>query len=128
MKDRRKLSVSRNRPVHTYAELWHASYCVLDAGLREPRGSSWQFLSSAILTAFAFEAYLNHVGPSTLEGWQQKERYSVWSKFRLLRKALGVVFPRGKGVRPLKSIDELFMLRDTLAHGRSHEEIGRAQV
>ena len=36
-----------------------------------PTGSSWQFLSSALLTAFAFEAYLNHVGPKIFEAWDR---------------------------------------------------------
>src|SRR3954453_6949763 len=108
MNDRRKLAVSRQRPVHSYAELWHASHCVLEAGLREPRGSSWQFLSSAVLTAFTFEAYLNHIGPQTIDDWSAKERHGMWDKFKLLRKALGVAFPLGKGARPLKTIAELF--------------------
>lgn len=83
--------------------------------------SSWQFLSSAVLTAFAFEAYLNHIGPQTVDDWDTKERFPVWSKFKLLWKALGVTFPRGKSVRPLKTVADLFSFRDSLAHGRSHE-------
>jgi hypothetical protein len=121
MTSRRKLIVSRQRTVHSYAELWHASHCVLEVGLHEPRGSSWQFLSCAVLTAFTFEAYLNHIGPSTLLDWPAKERFAMWSKFKLLRKELGVTFPRGKSVRPLKTIAELFAFRDALAHGKSLE-------
>ena len=121
MNDRRKLVVRRQRPVHSYAELWHASHCVLEVGLREPRGSSWQFLSSAVLTAFSFEAYLNHIGPQTVEDWPAKERFAMWSKFKILRKALGATFPRGRSVRPLKTIAELFAFRDSLAHGKSLE-------
>ena len=116
-----KLKVNRQRPVHSYAELWHASYCVLDAGQKNPVGSSWQFLSSILLTAFTFEAYLNHIGPHTLEEWAAKERFPLWSKFKHLRKALGVAFESGKGARPLKTIDEMFTFRDSLAHGRSLE-------
>ncbi len=116
-----KLLVSKQRPVHSYAELWHASHCVLEAGLRNPVGSSWQFLSSAVLTAFTFEAYLNHIGPQTVDDWDTKERFALWSKFKLLRKALGVTFPRGKSVRPLKTVADLFSFRDSLAHGKSHE-------
>ena len=115
-----KLLVSRQRRVYSYAELWHASRCVLDVGLRNPVGSSWQFLSSAVLTAFTFEAYLNHIGPQTVDHWDTKERFAVWSKFKLLRKALGVTFPRGKSVRPLKTIADLFSFRDSMAHGKSH--------
>lgn len=47
----RKALVSKQRVIHMYSELWHASGCVLDAGIREQRGSSWQLLSSIVLTA-----------------------------------------------------------------------------
>lgn len=116
-----RLFVTRNRPVHTYAELWHASQCVLQAGLKNPEGSAWQFLSSAIITAFTFEAYLNHIGPTIFDDWERRERFPLWSKFKDIRQALGVKFHNGKGTRPLKTIDELFKFRDSLAHGRSLE-------
>ena len=119
MSHKSKLLVSKQRHVHPYAELWHASQCVLEIGLRDPVGSSWQFLSSAVLTAFTFEAYLNHIGPSTTDYWDTHS--NIWSKFKLLRKALGVTFPDGKSVRPLKTVAELFVFRNSLAHGKSHE-------
>ena len=112
-------TISKERPVHTYAELWHASNCVLEVGLKEPEGSTWQFLSSAVLTAFTFEAYLNHIGPATLERWEEIERFSVWSKLTHIRKALKVAFPGGKGARPLKTVAQLFEFRNSLAHARS---------
>ena len=121
MSHKSKLFVSKQRHVHPYAELWHASQCVLEIGLRDPIGSSWQFLSSAVLTAFTFEAYLNHIGPQTVDDWATKERFPVWSKFKHLRKALGVTFPVGKSVRPLKTVVDLFAFRDYLAHGKSHK-------
>ncbi len=117
----RKAVVTKERTVHTYAELWHASGCVLDAGLKEPRGSSWQFLSSVVLTAFAFEAYLNHVGPRTIACWSQLERLPPWAKFELLCETLGVRFPKGTDARPLQTITKLLAFRNTMAHGRSTE-------
>jgi hypothetical protein len=116
-----RLLVTKQRPVHSYAELWHASYCVLNVGLNNPAGCAWQFLSSTVLTAFTFEAYLNHIGPRVLNDWEEKEKLPLWSKFKHLRKALDVQFPQGKGARPLKTIAELFSFRNTLAHGRSCE-------
>ena len=67
-----------------------------------PIGSTWQYLSSVVLTAFAFEAYLNHVGPLTLESWPTLERSSVFAKFALLAEVLEVKFDGGKKVRPLQ--------------------------
>ncbi len=117
----RKALVVKKRMVHAYSELWHASHCVLEAGIREPRGSSWQFLSSAVLTAFAFEAYLNHVGPSVVSCWSQLERLPPWAKFELLCETLNVKFADGPGKRPLQTIVKLLEFRNTMAHGRSEE-------
>lgn len=116
-----KAIVTKERTVHTYAELWHASHCVLEAGIREPRGSSWQFLSSAVLTAFAFEAYLNHVGPTVIACWPELERLPPWAKFELLCETLKVCFPDGLGKRPLQTIVKLLEFRNTMAHGRSDD-------
>lgn len=116
-----KVIVTKERTVHTYSELWHASHCVLEVGIREPRGSSWQFLSSAVLTAFAFEAYLNHVGPTVIVCWPELERLPPWAKFELLCETLKVCFPDGLGERPLQTIVKLLDFRNTMAHGRSDD-------
>ena len=114
-----KVVVKKERAVHTYAELWHASNCVLESGAEREKGSSWQFLSSAVLTAFAFEAYLNHVGRRTIQCWEQLERLPPWSKFELLCETLGVEFTEGPGARPLQTVAKLLVFRNTIAHGRS---------
>jgi hypothetical protein len=115
----RKAIVTKERALHTYSELWHASQCVLEAGIRDPRGSSWQFLSSTLLTAFTFEAYLNHVGPTVIGCWSELERLRPWAKFELLCETLEVSFPDGRGKRPLQTIVKLLNFRNTMAHGRS---------
>ncbi len=111
--------MTKKRTVHTYAELWHASRCVLETGVRDERGSSWQFLSSIVLTAFTFEAYLNHVGPTVLRCWGELERLPPWAKFELLCEQLSVLFPDGPGKRPLQTLVELLEFRNAIAHGRS---------
>src|SRR5271170_7819469 len=95
-----KAHVEKTRTVHMYAELWHASASVLEAGCREKRGSSWQFLSSLILTAFTFEAYLNHTGESLISCWEDVERLPPLAKFNLLCEILKVNFAKGATARP----------------------------
>jgi hypothetical protein len=119
-KKRRKAIVTQERNIRTYAELWHASKKVLEVGLREPVGSSWQFLSSLVLTAFAFEAYMNHVGIEVLSCWENLERLSPSGKLELLCEVLDVKLPGGKTKRPVQTISQLLRFRNTLAHGRSH--------
>ncbi|MFZ5931905.1 MAG: hypothetical protein ACOY15_11915 [Pseudomonadota bacterium] len=113
----KKASVTKERTVHTYSELWHASSCVLEKGLCESEASSWQFLSSVILTAFTFEAYLNHTGEKIFSCWNDIERLPPLAKFALLCEELKVDFPQGK--RPRSTISELFTFRDSIAHGKS---------
>jgi hypothetical protein len=114
-----KVIVEKERIVHTYSELWHASDCVLNSGIEEPKGSSWQFLSSALLSAFTFEAYLNHVGERTIKCWEDLDRLPPMSKFNLICETLGVQFTDGLGARPLQTVEKLFNFRNTIAHGRS---------
>jgi hypothetical protein len=114
----RKVLVTQERDLRTYAELWHASECVLDVGAAQQSGTSWQFLSSIVLTAFAFEAYLNHVG-EPLSCWRCRDRPSLWSKLGLLCKALKVSLPWAEDDRPLQTVTELINFRNTLAHGRT---------
>jgi hypothetical protein len=111
----KKVLVTQERDLYTYAELWHASQCLLADGMKQPSGSSWQFLSSIVLTAFAFEAYLNHVGRQVFSCWESLEKRSWKSKLQRLCETLDVSLPE----RPRQTIDQLFKFRNTLAHGRS---------
>lgn len=113
----KKVLITKERKVHTYFELWRASSCVLEKGLCEAEGSSWQFLSSILLTAFAFEAYLNHAGEKVFSCWNDIDSLSPLKKFSLLSEKLSVNFPPGK--RPVSTIRELFIFRNSIAHGRS---------
>ncbi|MFK0309746.1 hypothetical protein ACIQUF_00740 [Pseudomonas sp. NPDC090233] len=111
--------VTKQRTLHTYSELWHASKCVLDVGLAEPDGCSRQFLSSALLTAFCFEAYMNHLGAKYLPVWKALERLSPLEKMEMLCHEFDVKFPHGMGGRPLQTVDKLFRFRNAIAHGKT---------
>jgi hypothetical protein len=92
---------------------------VLEKGARDSRGSSWQFMSSLILTAFALEAYMNHVGEHVLlSSWHGLERLPPLSKLDLLCEVLKVNLP-GPDKRPRQTLTKLFKFRNTVAHGRS---------
>lgn len=128
MTDKPKVVVHKERSVYTYSELWRASNSVLVSGLEQPKGSPCQFLSSIILTAFTFEAYLNHVGSRTVECWEHLDRLPPWSKFELLCETLNVKFQEGAGARPLQTVTKLLDFRNTIAHGRSVEIKNKPEV
>jgi hypothetical protein len=91
-----KARVEKTRTVHMYAELWHASASVLDAGWREQRGSSWEFLSSLILTAFSFEAYLNHAGDSLISCWGRLRTATTFGKIQSALRNPEAKFSKGQ--------------------------------
>jgi hypothetical protein len=115
----RTVEVLQSREVHTYSSLWHASNCVLRAVEKHPDGSSWQHLSSIVLSAFAFEAYMNHVGQQCFKCWEPLERLPPLAKFDLLCETLDVKFAKGMGERPLQTLSDLFRFRNTVSHGKS---------
>ncbi|MEO6338624.1 MAG: hypothetical protein ABIO39_01185 [Caulobacteraceae bacterium] len=116
--DRGYAYVDHEREVNTYAELWHASDVVLTKGQADRQGSAWQYLSSLILSAFAFEAYMNHVGDAHFPNWDDLERLGPMEKLRHLSLAFKIDLG-SNGERPLQTLRELIRLRNVLAHGRS---------
>lgn len=116
-----KARVSQRKIVHMYAELWHASECVLEKGIQNQEGSSWQFLSSIVLTAFAFEAYLNHSGQGLFASWDDVEPLPPLDKFNRICDHLQVSFPKGEGARPLQTLKKLQSFRNLMAHGKTTE-------
>jgi hypothetical protein len=121
MKKSAKVVITKERTIHTYAELWYAADCVLRAGQKNAEGSAWQFLSSLVLTAFSLEAYLNHVGAKTFECWEEVAKLPPLGKLDLLAETLGVKFKGGNGARPLQTLSRLFSFRNAIAHGRTSE-------
>lgn len=113
------VEITKKRDLRTYSDLWHASGVLFERGVEEPEGSSWVFLSSLVLTAFTFEAFLNHVGPTLFAHWNHLDRLSPWAKFELVCEKVNVVFARGPGAPPLQTVSKLLDFRNTLAHGRS---------
>ncbi|AAQ59809.1 hypothetical protein [Chromobacterium violaceum] len=113
------VETKKERQMIMYAELWHASDCVLEKARQSPEGSSWQFLSSILLTAFAFEAYQNHIGPRLFAHWDHLDRLPPLAKFDLIIDRLEIDVPNAKSGRPWQTLRNLFEFRNTIAHGRS---------
>jgi hypothetical protein len=91
-------------------------------------------MACAVMVAFTFEANVNFMGfelnkASKLPTW--KERESFDEKVKKVFGALGIAIEKDK--RPLKSMERMKELRDTLAHGKpayveyDQVEIGTAE-
>ena len=50
------------REVRTFVDLAHGADVLIQKTVQEPKGSYDTTMSALLLTAFTFEAYLNHLG------------------------------------------------------------------
>ena len=117
MKSKRKIEVTKQRKVKTYAELWHTSHCLLEKGIEERKGSLHQFRASLVFTAFTIEAYLNHIGPKVFKCWDDLERLAPREKLNVIAERLQVDVNYGR--RPWQVMKQLFGFRNDIAHGKS---------
>jgi hypothetical protein len=101
----------------TYAAIFHTAWHLLDRGERHELGRLLNLQAATVFFAFAFEAYLNHVGAEELPFWDEIDRISYKKKLTVLSKHLG--FTKDVSKPPLQTILQLFELRNALAHGRT---------
>jgi DNA primase large subunit len=115
--EKRRARVSKERQVNTYAEMWHASFMLLQRARENRRGSYYQFMASLIFTAFTLEAYLNHIGQRIFACWNDLESLSPSKKLNVIAEKLGVAKDDSK--RPFQTVSSLFKFRNDVAHGKS---------
>jgi hypothetical protein len=101
----------------TYAAIFHTGWHLLDMAERHELGRLLNLQATTVFFAFAFEAYLNHVGTEELTFWEEIDRISYKKKLTVLSKHLG--FTKDVSKPPLQTILQLFELRNALAHGRT---------
>jgi hypothetical protein len=102
----------------TYSSLFHIGKHLQEMAERSEVGSLLNIQAATVFYAFAFEAYLNHVGAEEIIFWDEIDRISYRRKLTILQKHL-----RFDDSRPeLKTVRQLFELRNKLAHGRTVKE------
>jgi len=117
MNSKRKVIVTKERNVTTYAEMWHTSHCLLVKGQEELRMSVHQFRASLVFSAFTLEAYLNHIGAKIFSCWEDLEGLSPKKKLNVIAERINVEIDYGK--RPWQIMKKLFDFRNDIAHGKS---------
>lgn len=87
-------------------------------------GEFFNIMTCIVFSAFAVEAYFNHLGSKNYDDWNNRERkLSKKKKLIFFANEFGIIADIDK--RPLSSILEAFGYRDALAHGRT-ENITRS--
>ena len=103
---------------YAYANLFCGAKSLFKSATKHPEGSGHCRVAAVVLSAFAIEALLNHVGEEKLSFWGIVERRLTWrEKLELLAQHLGISLPWGE--RPLQTITKVFKFRNSLAHGRT---------
>ncbi len=69
------------------------------------------------MSAFTFEAYLNHCGEKLISHWKDIERINVQKKLNIICSTISLKIDKSQ--RPFQTIFELIKIRDLLAHART---------
>jgi len=117
----KKVEVTSERDVRSYAEFWHTSFCLLEMTKESDEGSYHLLMGSLVFTAFSIEAYLNHVGPKVFKCWEDLERLSPKEKLNVISEKLEVKV--NYGIRPWQVLTELFQFRNDIAHGKTQKVV-----
>ena len=115
---KRRVRVKKTRDVKTYANLWSAAQFHMRRAKDPGARTGYYLISGMVFTAFAVEAYFNHLGAQHFACWSAIERpLSPVRKLRLLAEKLGFKIDEGK--TPFQSVFRLLAFRDGIAHGKS---------
>ena len=105
------------REVRTFADLNHGADVLLTIAKEQPKGSYYTTMGSLLLSAFTFEAYLNHLGAKLFSYWDSLESLPVMDKYAVISQHLKMKPDFGR--RPYQSTRNLFRFRNAIAHGKS---------
>lgn len=103
--------------MRTFAELSHAADMLMQTAQEYRRGNLYTALSSLLLRAFTFEAYLNHLGERHLKLWDPTKQLRWRKKFARICRRLN--FVPDESARPYSTLRPLFSFRNLMAHGKS---------
>lgn len=106
-----------SRDVRVFYYLALGANVLLRKSKEDEKGSNYTIMGSLLLSAFTFEAYLNHVGEKKIRHWAEIEFIRVMKKYRVICKEFEIAPDFSK--RPYKTLTELFKFRNAIAHGRS---------
>ena len=112
-----QVKITKERKLITYSDLWRTSEVLLDRAKAEPVSSYYTVLASLAFSAFALEAFLNHIGEHLFTTWREMEPLSPKAKINVLCERLALT-PKW-GAQPWQVVPEIIGFRNKLAHGKN---------
>lgn len=79
-----KVLVHGTHELRTYVELYCGAGDLIKKTEKITQGGYYTAMGALILTAFCFEAYLNHLGEAKLDFWSEIETAKVMGKYAVL--------------------------------------------
>ncbi len=114
-----RVKVRKERHFKPHAEFYHAASVHLKHVQDRLPGNYYSLISSVMMTAFAFEAYMNYLGPRVAVGWGDFESSSTLAKYRHIAQILSL--DQDWSRRPLQSLKDIFSFRNRMAHPRDEK-------
>lgn len=115
MSDQVSATVDRKRFYNPFAELSHANGVLLANAKEQHDGWLYECMTSILISAFSFEAFLNLVGERLFPFWSDVERpLQLMTKLKIVLQRTGV--NPDFGARPYQTLTALLRFRNSLAH------------
>ncbi|MCZ6862919.1 MAG: hypothetical protein O7I42_22080 [Alphaproteobacteria bacterium] len=112
--------------VTTYNWMWKSARLALESAQNSEEGRFFNSMNALVYSAFAMEAFFNHLGLHLVDDWEKQERkLSKYKKLMKFRNDLGITSDIKS--EPYLSVSDAFDFRDLLAHGRT-ETIEKQEV
>tara|TARA_R110001592_G_scaffold1664_6_gene9726 strand:- start:15180 stop:15752 length:573 start_codon:yes stop_codon:yes gene_type:complete len=105
------------KEVRTYAYLFRTAQDSLARAEANEEGRFYQIMSSLVFSAFALEAFFNHLGEIEIECWGEIERIGPAQKLNVLYHHLNLDFSASN--RPIQTVTQLLRFKTFMAHGRT---------
>ena len=116
--------IKRERHYLPHQDLQAAAKYHHEEARKQTKPNKHSIVACLVLNAFAFEAYMNFIGPRVEPGWSDLDWASPLGKLRHI--ACVLALPLDFGRRPLQTIKALVDFRNRMAHPREarlkHEE------
>ena len=114
------VKITKNRDYRPHSEALNGAHVLLRLAAEQPKGCYYQWMGSLLLSAFAFEGYMNFLGRIFFPSWGSFERRLSWQlKLTLLGDTIGLAVDPGR--EPFQTIKQLFRFRDEVAHPKPCE-------
>jgi hypothetical protein len=114
------VKVKKKRDYRPHSEAMHGAKVLLRLSGEHQKGIYFEWMGSLLLSAFAYEGYLNFLGRKLFPSWESFERQMSWqSKTKLLTDHVGLKLDEGS--EPFQTVKHLFKFRDQIAHPKPKE-------